>query len=160
MNKNYTIRNASCDDIEILVDYWRKLQILHQRENPTVWTMRDDAEQTVRKYFDEKLGSADFFTKIAFDSKGESIGFVMGEIQNNIPIVLPKKTGYITDVFVDEHLRGKGIARELLESIYEDFRKCGMTEVRLQVDDFNKGAIASYQKMGYEMIAHKMRKPI
>lgn len=61
-------------------------------------------------------------------------------------------SGFIKDLAVAPHCRGKGVATKLLEAIFEDFRKRGLTKVCLKVHPENLAAIALYEKAGMERV--------
>ena len=58
---------------------------------------------------------------------------------------------YLQDLFTVERLRGKGIGRKLIESVYEAARAAGCTRVYWQTHLTNSPGRALYDKVG----AHK-----
>ena len=61
-----------------------------------------------------------------------------------------KKEGIVTELFVLEEYRGKGIARRLVEVIEGFFVEQGCNYSRIAVMADNGGAHAAYLKMGYQ----------
>jgi len=57
--------------------------------------------------------------------------------------------GYIDTVWVDERFRGKGIGRELLETVTKEAEERGAYLMHLDTFDFQ--ARRFYEKMGYEV---------
>lgn len=71
-----------------------------------------------------------------------------------------KKEGRITELFVIEEYRGRGIARELLAEIDKFFLENKCTQVRLSVMADNKQAQKAYEKMGFQDRTIEMLKKI
>jgi ribosomal-protein-alanine N-acetyltransferase len=60
--------------------------------------------------------------------------------------------GDLTRVAVDPSHRRLGIASRLIESVMAEARSVGLDEVMLEVADGNAGAIALYERHGFETI--------
>lgn len=57
--------------------------------------------------------------------------------------------GDITNVAVTKDYRGQGIAKKMLDFMFEEARKDGVTEYTLEVRVGNKNAIYLYEKLGF-----------
>jgi len=55
---------------------------------------------------------------------------------------------YIQDLYVDDHLRGTGLGKRLLEATAHAGRAAGATHLRLSVANTNSGARAFYRRLG------------
>jgi ribosomal protein S18 acetylase RimI-like enzyme len=60
------------------------------------------------------------------------------------------KTGWIGGMGVIPELRRRGVGRRMMEYLITRARALGLTEVRLEVIEANRGAHALYQQLGFE----------
>ena len=62
----------------------------------------------------------------------------------------PGEEFYIWRFMVDARFQGKGIGRRALELLLEEARADGVDEVKLSVVPGERGAMAFYEKFGFE----------
>ncbi|MBW1752749.1 MAG: GNAT family N-acetyltransferase [Deltaproteobacteria bacterium] len=62
------------------------------------------------------------------------------------------KKADILRIAVHPNHRGKGIAKELLETSFRVFSEDNIEEVSLHVDSSNRAAVKLYEKLGFEII--------
>ena len=72
----------------------------------------------------------------------------------------PRKFGLITDVFVGEAYRGKGVGKALLEHAEFHARKKGASEIMISVLASNAQARSLYLAQGFEEFAIKLEKKL
>lgn len=70
------------------------------------------------------------------------------------------KRAFLDDVEIAPALRGKGHGRKALALLEQEASKRGCTHVELNVYRHNAGAIALYEKLGYETSRLAMRKKL
>ena len=58
----------------------------------------------------------------------------------------------ILRIAVHPNHRGKGVAKELLETFFRIFSKDNIEEVSLHVDSSNRAAVKLYEELGFEII--------
>ena len=75
---------------------------------------------------------------------GELVGYVGASYSGDVADILK--------ICVDSEFRRKGIARELLNSAFEQLRNLGVSRVMLEVRSSNKNAIAFYESVGFERV--------
>ena len=61
------------------------------------------------------------------------------------------RTGYISNVSVDEAFLGRGVAARLMATCLERAAASGMDVMKLEVGHANSAAIALYRKLGFEV---------
>lgn len=85
------------------------------------------------------------------DSKflGFTAGFMTKQSDENLLSVIPTKLGVVSDVFVSEEARGKGLGQTLLEHIEIYLKSCGADTLWINIVAFNDGAHNFYKKHGY-----------
>ena len=64
--------------------------------------------------------------------------------------VLSGKKGWIEDVVVDQHSRGQGIGRKLVDKLLIQANEMGLDQVLLFTADHRKVAINLYESMGFK----------
>jgi ribosomal protein S18 acetylase RimI-like enzyme len=56
---------------------------------------------------------------------------------------------WLEDLFVDEHVRGRGVGRALVQLAFERARARGAARIELDTNERNTGAIALYESLGF-----------
>lgn len=67
---------------------------------------------------------------------------------------------YVHDIGVASEARREGVARALLDQVYEASRQAGIDEVELDVWAFNATARRSFERSGFEVFGTKMRRSL
>ena len=57
---------------------------------------------------------------------------------------------WLEDIFVEEHARGSGMGRALMEAAFEQARERGCRRMELDVNEANPAALALYESLGFE----------
>jgi len=83
--------------------------------------------------------------RIPRDETGEELGFVWVGVAPG----MPADTCLLFDIYVHEAHRGRGIARSMLERIFESLKADGVHTVLLYVRSDNAQARALYKKLGF-----------
>ncbi len=65
--------------------------------------------------------------------------------------VISGRKGWIEDVVVSSHYRGKGIGRKLMEKLLEEGKKRNLTEILLFTEDHRIPAIKLYEDLGFKL---------
>ena len=89
------------------------------------------------------------------------IGIVAGNVSDQQSFILRQKLiGHIDEVSVDPDYRGLGCAKKLIGAIEQKFSQFKVEEIILSVYEFNAGARALYQQMGYREKLFKLAKTL
>ncbi|EPJ46178.1 MAG: hypothetical protein OFPI_34890 [Osedax symbiont Rs2] len=89
------------------------------------------------------------------------IGIVAGNVSDQQSFILRQKLiGHIDEVAVDPDYRGLGCAKKLIGAIEDKFSQFKVEEIVLNVYQFNSGARALYQQMGYREKLFKLAKSL
>lgn len=131
-------------------------------EKFSAFYLSDINEKERRKWLIElKKSFKDKKTKIfVVEEKGKLIGYAWAYIYYLDYLNPKKKVGYITEFFLTEKVRGKGISTKLMKNILRWFKKQKIKFVSLCVFGKNKQATAVYQKFGFEPFSIYMRKKL
>lgn len=83
------------------------------------------------------------------------IGWVL--VDRSLDWFTHKEIGWISDVYVKQEFRQKGVANSLIEQSLVEFKQLGYNDVRLNVFTFNQKAISLYEKIGFKDVSKFMR---
>ena len=72
----------------------------------------------------------------------------------------PRKFGYISDVFVVDQFRGRGVGKALLQHAENHAKENGVSEMMIGVLASNKQARSLYHAQGFEEFAIKLEKKL
>lgn len=108
-----------------------------------------DSKRNWAKYLDQKFSEVS--TKlIVAEEDGEIVGFMLCMLSPNAPIFKERKIGVISDAFVLEERRRKGVTRKMLDVGIRWFRKNKVRSVQLGVAHHNMEARAAWRNLGFE----------
>lgn len=81
---------------------------------------------------------------------GQAAGYLLAVRKHSQNLTLSDfSTLYIDDLFVEESFRHRGIATALMQKAEEFARTAGCYNLTLNVWQFNKGAMALYDRLGF-----------
>lgn len=81
-----------------------------------------------------------------------SAGFACGQLQHSFCYDHPE--AFITELYVRESFRRRGVAAGLLDFLERELRRSGATHVHLVTGEGNSAAQALYTKQGYLRCGH------
>jgi ribosomal protein S18 acetylase RimI-like enzyme len=96
----------------------------------------------------------------------ESDGTVIGVVQvgarstPDIPLLVPRRYAVVETLAVLAAHRRAGVGRALMARAQRWTAEHGMTEVELNVWEFNRDAIAFYQALGYSTVRRTMHRDV
>ena len=96
--------------------------------------------------------------QVAVDHKGQIVGLVHYLFHRSTTRLTD--VCYLQDLFTVPAMRGKGVARRLIEAVYEDARAAGASRVYWQTQESNSTARTLYDKVakfgGFIVYAHEL----
>ncbi len=144
------VRRAEIKDIPRLEEILYQVHDVHARVRPDLFIPGK------KKYTAEELealiGSEDTIIFVCTDDTGLIMGyaFCMDKTYPGNHSTNPDKMLYIDDLCVDEKFRGKHVGRILCEYVKEYAKEKGYQRITLNVWEFNTGARAFYDALGFE----------
>jgi len=154
------IRSAVEADYGKVCRLLEEVDRLHLQRLPAIYR-RSDGPVREWEYFaglleDENVGL--FLAELA----GELVGLihVLVAQARELPLLVPRHFAVIDNLVVTEHARRQGIGSLLIEQAECWARERGLTTIELTVYEFNQGAIALYEKAGYETLLRRMSKKL
>ena len=145
-----TLRQARPEDLEEVLRLWVGMVEFHADQDPAL-RMRTDPEalESMRTYLRTGLESPDSRILVAEipDAPGLA-GFLFAHIRTISPLAVPSTAGFISDIYVDDHLRRHGIGRELFLAARDWFRERGQLIIRLNAAAANPTSQAFWRALG------------
>jgi len=124
------IRNASINDIEVLIEY--RITFLREAQ----WIPSAERElhlrKSLREYFNRALKNNSFISYIA-EYENKSVGFsgmVIREQPGNFEIP-DGRTGYILNMFTIKEFRKNGIGSMLLQKLIDEAKNKNLDKIEL-----------------------------
>lgn len=99
---------------------------------------------------DDLLGNADYAVFVASHADGKLVAFVETGLRNHVEGCETSPVGYIEAWYVDEHIRGQKLGREMVRVAEDWAREKGMTEMASDTWLENEVSIVAHLKMGYQ----------
>src|SRR6185436_6398132 len=110
---------------------------------------------------DELLADADAGIFVASDSHGRLIAFIEASLRDHGEGCETSPVGYIEAWYVDPHVRGQKLGRDLVHTAEQWAREKGCTEMASDTWLENEASIAAHLKLGYyeiERLVHFVKK--
>lgn len=148
------IRPAGMDELEKVIPLWKEMMAFHAGLDPRFRPV-PGTEGDFIEYLRAGLETGEGMVLLAEQGE-EVVGYIVGHIKSNPPVMLPPLFGYVSDIFVASARRRKGLGRDLFESLKEWFREQGVEHIELHVWHNNSLAQAFWRKMGFRDYLHRL----
>jgi GNAT superfamily N-acetyltransferase len=149
------VRLAIESDLPFVATAWHQLQDFHT-------TLGMDFPLTVESRdkwlasFQRSLGRFSFLW-IAED-QGQVKAFLLARVKQSPAYLGGVQVGEISDLFVDESLRGSGIGTRLVDTALEKFLELNVYSVEVQIQAGNDSGMAFWEKLGFKQDLTLVRK--
>lgn len=141
------VRKLAEGDVDGICELWKEFAKL--REGLTHRRiLNDDAADYFFGYATGLLQRKDTLTLVA-ESDGKAVGYLIATKQRRPPIYHHTRVAYLSDAFVTEGHRGKGILKQFMVETLKWCKTEGITAIDVQIFDGNKDAQAVYRKLGF-----------
>ncbi len=156
----FSIREATQGDFDALCAIFAEADATHRKALPHIF--REVAGPARPREFILGILADENAALFVAEHKGEIVGLIRISIREtpNLPIFVPRRYAVISELVVKEGFRRHGVGRALLERAERWAIDQGVRQIELVVWEFNKGAIAFYEKHGYKTISRRMWKPL
>ena len=143
-------REAQTSDLPAICALGEEVNAIHHAAFPHVFAGRG-APDAAASHWSASIAQANATTFVA-EQEGQVVGFVtVGISDESNPLVQPARVGRVGSIGVTEAARGRGVGSELMRHAQAWLASRGAQEVRLNVWQFNAGALRLYQELGYEV---------
>jgi ribosomal protein S18 acetylase RimI-like enzyme len=144
------IREALASDLPAICVLGEEVNAIHHAAFPHVFAGRG-APDAAASHWSNSIAQANATTFVA-EHENQLIGFVtVGISDESHPLLQPVRVGRVGSIGVAEAARGRGVGSELMRRAQAWLASRGAQEVRLNVWQFNAGALRLYQRLGYEV---------
>jgi len=151
------IREATKDDEPKIKELIEKLHAFEMPMEELYASRPDTAERNMR--FFKRMIKNDNGTIFVAEVDNQIVGYAVCWIAKRPPYLYKvDRIGYISDVFVEEQYRRRGIGSALLGKILEWFKNKNIKYVELSVLVKNEKAIKFYEKHGFKVYSLNLRK--
>jgi ribosomal protein S18 acetylase RimI-like enzyme len=153
--ENLIIRYAEKEELEAVNKIRKQVNDVHVIGCSDVF--RADGwqfiEPFVYKRFEEENSNV-----IVADIDGEIVGFAVIQyiVKPESPFGKERRYVHIEEFGVDKNHRRKGIATAIINFVKEDAKKHGVIRIELDVWEFNDGAMAFYESVGFNTVRRFM----
>jgi len=156
-----TIRKAVPADRAAIGELWWEMMVFHRECDARAFRLKPRAEATEiwLRHLAECMDDEKQIVLVA-DAGGELVGFGMGRLGEDPPCFDLPPHGFVTNFFVSERLRRRGIGRRLYEALAERFRGNEVAEIRLGVAAGNPASNAFWRELGFEPAMVTMRRAL
>lgn len=144
------IRKASTKDIPRIKELLQQVLEIHANIRPDIF-IPGTAKYT-EKELEDILSDENRPIYVATSEEDICIGYAFCILKNQ-PFsnnMVPFKSLFIDDLYVDQNTRGQHIGEKLIEHVKEEAKKMGCYEVTLNVWAGNTSAEKFYEKMGFQ----------
>lgn len=149
------VRRATEDDIDDIVKLWGEMWDFHSKFDPR-FVASPFADRVMQEWIQDHLNRAQAVVLVA-ERSGRIVGYLLGMILQNPPIVPYQIFGYISEIAVTESERRKGTGRLLVEEVHRWFKKNYVTYVEVNVSVKNAVSRGFWRKMGYGEWLERLR---
>jgi ribosomal protein S18 acetylase RimI-like enzyme len=150
-----TIRPATPDDAPHIAPMVQKLANLHESWDAQKYPYLPSIGQRYISWLKARATDPRSVLLVA-EREGKLVAFLVATVEEEIPIYRISEVGFIHDIYVEEKYRNEGIARQLVMLAIEQFRKMGMSQVRLDTAAKNEAARKLFESCGFRSSSIEM----
>jgi GNAT superfamily N-acetyltransferase len=132
---------------------------LHARLDPSRYVSTPAAEQVIERWIEENVRDDRSVVLVAREGD-EIVGYALGVILENTPVVPHQFYGFVSELAVTESWRGRGVGQALLADAERWFREKGLSVVELHVSAKNPDAVRFWEREGFSDYIYRMRKEL
>ena len=141
------IRKLQEGDVDGICSLWKKFALLREGQTQSK-ILNEDAADYFFGYATGLLHRKDTLTLVAQEGKA-IVGYLIATKQRRPPIYHHTKVAYLSDAFVDEGFRRKGILRQFIAELHAWSQGEGITAIDVQLFQGNPEAQEVYRKLGF-----------
>jgi ribosomal protein S18 acetylase RimI-like enzyme len=155
-----TFREATTTDLEALSPLFAEASAFHAEALPGIFRQPEDPRCS-QPFLLDQLANKETALLVA-DRDGEIVGLIHVTLRRapDLPLFVPRRYASIESLVVREDCQRRGIGRRLVRDAERWARAKGAEEIELNVWEFNTGAVAFYERLGYATFSRRMGKAL
>jgi GNAT superfamily N-acetyltransferase len=153
MTSDFTIRRATVNDVETLVELRHAMQV--EMEHSQAAASADDIVDKMRDYFAQQL-TGNHFAAFFAEAGGEVIG-TGGVVVFDVPPSPPNPSGaegYVMNMYTVPDWRGRGVAHAIVDALIRHAYGEGARRMWLRTSDAGERV---YERFGFQKRDHYMQ---
>lgn len=154
-----TIRPATTADVPAVLPLVRKISLLHQQWDVARFGLKGDPASSYDHWLRQRCEDADSVFLVG-EVDGNIIAYLVGTIEDEIPIYWMPRCGWIHDLWVEEDYRHEGVGRQMTMLAIEKFRELGVKQIRLQTATANDVGRKLFATCGFRPCTTEMLLPV
>jgi ribosomal protein S18 acetylase RimI-like enzyme len=154
-HRTMDIRPAVAEDVPGVLPMVAKICALHEGWDPAKYGFLPNPEERYRRWLTTRAGDPRSVFLVA-EREGRLVAFLIGTIEEEIPIYRLKEFGFIHDLWVEEEYRHEGIARQMVMLAVEQFKSQGVQQIRLDTAMTNEAARKLFASCGFRISTMEM----
>ena len=153
----FVVRRATSADAEKMLFIWQETADMLAKGDSRFMLLPGTADRW-RASLHEWLQRDDVAVFVAESTvkEGHVLGYVVGAVVSNLPILQPERLGFVSELAVDSHGKAGGIGRGLFDALKGWFRERGVTNVEARVPHHHAIAQAFWRALGASEIYQAM----
>ncbi len=154
----FNIRPAAVSDFNRLAKLFDEFDEFHRRGRPDLFAARQGPARAFEE-IEGLIAGADSNILVAEDSAfPHLIGLVTVHVRDTPapPMQPPRLIAEVANLGVARHARRHGVGRALMREVLRFAESRGASAVELGVHEFNAGAIAFYEALGFQTVTRRM----
>ena len=149
------IRPASVADIPAILPMVARICALHEAWDPAKYGFLPNPQDRYRRWLTARVGD-ERSVFLVVEREDRLIAFLIGDVEEEIPIYRVKEFGFIHDLWVEEEYRHEGIARQMVMLAIERFKSAGVQQIRLDTAAENEPARKLFASCGFRLSTMEM----
>jgi L-amino acid N-acyltransferase YncA len=142
----FSVREAAPEDLPAVAAAWLKLQEFHKGLG-LAFPIEADSADKWQASFQRTLGRFSFLW--VGEQAGAVKAFLLARVKQGPAFLGAKQVGEISDLYVDESLRGVGAGKLLVDEAMRKFDALSVHSVEVQVQAGNDGGLDFWHKQGF-----------
>jgi len=152
------IRKATSSDYAGLSELFEEVDSLHYEQVPEIFRRPRGPARPLSEIASLIVGhdSAIFVAEVDGALAGCVIVYIWQT--RDRPLLVPLRYAMVDTIVVRSMFRGMGVGHRLMKAVEVWAEEHGLERIELNVFEFNTGAIAFYESLGYETLSRRLVK--
>lgn len=154
--EDISIRQAGLDDYDAICMLFEQVDLLHANALPELFQPGVGPARS-QEWFAQISASKEDALFVA-EQRGVLVGLILCQVRYSpaFELFVPRRYAHVNDIVVRESSQGQGIGQMLLRRVHEWAKEQSMTEIDLDVYEFNTSARLFYERLGYQTMRRTM----